>query len=103
VHESVELPEPPVIVIGDSLHDRLVEFSLTVSATVPVKKFTGETLMVEMAVAPVFVGGTLAGLANIVKSGGAVLKNSDIGVAEASLLVNGASPHSFSSVVRTEK
>jgi hypothetical protein len=102
VHESVELPEPPVIVVGDRLHDRLVEFSLTVSATVPVKKFTGETVMVEMAVAPVFAV-TLVRSADIVKSGVAVLKNSDIGVAEASRLVIGASPHSFSSVVRTEK
>jgi hypothetical protein len=101
VHESVELPEPAVIVVGDRLHDRLVEFSLCVSATVLVKKLTGETVMVEMAVAPVFAG--LVRLAFIVKSGVAVLKNSDIGVAEASRLVIGASPHSFSSVVRTEK
>jgi hypothetical protein len=67
VHESVEVPEPPVILVDDSEHDRLVELVVTARPTVPAKPFTGATVIVEVPATPVLTG-TLVGLAVIVKS-----------------------------------
>jgi hypothetical protein len=38
---------PPVTLRGLMVHDRLVEFSVTESVTVPEKPFTGVTVIVE--------------------------------------------------------
>ena len=43
VHESVDVPEPPVTVIGLSVQAELSD----VRATLPVNPFTGETVIVE--------------------------------------------------------
>jgi hypothetical protein len=45
----VEVPEPPVILVGESVQDRLVEFVVTTRVTVPVKPFSEATVIVEVA------------------------------------------------------
>ena len=65
--ESVEVPDPPVMLVEESVHERLVELVVTESATVPVKLFTGETLIADVPTLPVFTV-TLVGLAEIAKS-----------------------------------
>jgi hypothetical protein len=67
VHESVELPVPPLIEDGVSEHDRLVEFELTERATVPVKPLTGKRLIAEEPELPALTE-TDVGLDAIVKS-----------------------------------
>jgi hypothetical protein len=67
VHDSVELPVPPLIDGGFNEHDRFVEFVVTVRATVPVKPFTGERLIVEEPDTPALTA-TEAGFGVIVKS-----------------------------------
>ena len=67
MHERVELPEPPVILVWDNVHVRLVEFVATPSATVAAKPLVDDTEMVEVPAAFVFVA-TLVGLAVILKS-----------------------------------
>jgi len=67
VHDSVEVPEPPVTVDGPRVHAPLSE----TRATSPVKPFNGETVIVEVAATPM-VADTLVGLAAIEKSGGEV-------------------------------
>jgi len=71
MQESVEVPDPPEMLVEDSVQERLVELVVTERATVPVKLFTGVTVMVDVPAVPVLVV-TLVGLAEIVKSGGAV-------------------------------
>jgi len=66
-HDSVEVPEPPVMLVALRVQTRLVELVVTASVTVPVKPFTGATVIVEVAVAPALTG-TLVGLAVTVKS-----------------------------------
>lgn len=66
-HESVELPEPPGRLVEERLHDRLVEFSPIVRATVPAKPFRDDTVIVDTPFAPTLAG-TLVGLAVIAKS-----------------------------------
>jgi hypothetical protein len=63
----VELPEPPVILVEESVHDRFVEFVITDRLTLPVNPLIGATAMVEVPAAPTLVE-TLVGLAVIVKS-----------------------------------
>jgi len=64
VQDSVDVPDPPVTLVGVNVHAELSE----VRATVPVKPFTGETVTVEVpAVLMAIV--TLVGLAAMVKSG----------------------------------
>ena len=61
------MPEPPVILVAERLHDRLVEFVVTARTTVPVKPLTGATVIVEVpATAALTV--TLVVLAVTVKS-----------------------------------
>jgi len=66
-HDRVELPEPPVILVDDKVHDRLVEFVVTPSATVPENPFTDPTDIVDIA-ATFTVVETLIGLAAMLKS-----------------------------------
>jgi hypothetical protein len=68
VHERVDVPEPPVILVDESVHDRLVELVTTTRATVPVKPLIGDTVIVDAAVAPALAL-TLVGLALMLKSG----------------------------------
>jgi hypothetical protein len=63
----VEVPEPLVIELAVIVQTRLVEFVVTASVTVPVKPFTGATVIVELAVTPALTV-TLVGLAVTVKS-----------------------------------
>jgi len=65
VHDKVEVPEPPVTVVGLSVHATL---SL-VKATLPVKPPKGEIVIVDVAAIPT-VAGTTVGLADMLKSGG---------------------------------
>jgi hypothetical protein len=67
VHDSVEVPEPPVTLVGDKVQERFVELVVTVRATVPVKPFSGAMVIVEVPAAPAFVV-TLVGPVVIVKS-----------------------------------
>ena len=65
--DSVEVPEPPVILVDDSVQDRLVELVVTARVTVPVKPLTGATVIVEVPATPAFTV-TLVALAVTVKS-----------------------------------
>jgi len=67
----VEVPDPPEMVVALKLHERLVEFVATTRVTVPVNPFSGDTVIVEMPVAPAFTF-MLVGLAEMEKSGAAV-------------------------------
>jgi hypothetical protein len=67
LQENVEVPEPPVIVVDDSVHDRLVELVVAAKVTVPVNPFTGATVIVEVPVAPALTL-LLVGLEVTVKS-----------------------------------
>lgn len=69
-HDRVDVPEPPVMVVVDNVHDRFVEFVATVSNTFEVKPFRADTVIVDVPAAAVFTE-TVAGFAVIVKSGGA--------------------------------
>jgi len=46
------VPEPPVMLVALRVQTRLVELVVTARVTVPVKPFTGATVIVEVAVAP---------------------------------------------------
>jgi hypothetical protein len=67
VQDRVEVPDPPVILVEERVHDRLVEFEVTARVTIPVKPFIGATLMLEVRMAPAFTV-TLVGLALTLKS-----------------------------------
>ncbi len=67
LQDRVDLPEPPVIVIGESVQTRFVELVVTERVTVPLKPFTGATVIVELPVSLEFTV-TVVGLAVIVKS-----------------------------------
>lgn len=71
MHESVELPVPPVMLVELSPHARFVELVVTVSATVPVKPLRGLTVIVEVPGVPATTV-TLVGVDEIVKSGATV-------------------------------
>jgi len=68
VHERVEVPEPPVTLVDDSVQDRFVEFVVTASVTVPEKPFREETVIVDVAGLPA-TAVTTVGLAVMPKSG----------------------------------
>ncbi len=68
VHDKVEDPDPPVIVVEDSVHESLVELVVKVRATVPAKPFRGAIFTVEMLSAPTLAVSP-AGLAEMAKSG----------------------------------
>jgi len=63
----VEVPEPPGMLVEDRVQMRLVELVVTARVTVPVKPFTGATVIVEVPVTPAFTV-TLVVLAVTVKS-----------------------------------
>ncbi len=67
-HERVEVPEPPGTLLEERVQARLVEFVVLARMMVPVKPFSGATVMEEVTVTPTFAI-TLPGLADIVKSG----------------------------------
>ena len=64
VQERVEVPEPPVTVVGVRVQAELSD----VSVTSPVNPFTGEMVMVEVPAEPI-VAVTAVGFAEMVKSG----------------------------------
>ena len=71
VQDKVELPEPPVILVGVVEHDRFVEFATIESVTVPKNPFCG--LIVMFDVPEILTGSeTVDGFAEMVKSGGRV-------------------------------
>jgi hypothetical protein len=67
VHERVELPDPPGMVVWLRAHTRLVEFVVTARVTLPVNPLRAVTLIVELPAEPEFTA-TLVGLAFSVKS-----------------------------------
>ena len=67
----VEVPEPPVMLVGLRVQVRPAGDTVEVRATVPVKPLIGATVMVDVAVAPERIV-TLVGLAVIEKSCAAV-------------------------------
>jgi hypothetical protein len=69
VHERVELPDPPVMLVELRVHERFVEFVVTDSVTVPEKPLMGEIVIDDVPATPVFAL-TLVGLAEIAKSCG---------------------------------
>ena len=68
MHESIEVPEPPEILVLLRVHVRFVEFVVTPSETVPENPLIGATVIVDVPAVPATVV-TLVGLAVIVKSG----------------------------------
>ena|SRR2546422_35605 len=96
VHDRVELPEI-VTLVGFTVHEVL----FVVRLTMPVKAFRPVTVIVAVVAVPLSTV-MLVGLAEIEKSGAGGLKNSVIGVAEASLLVRGGSCQTVSKVFRSE-
>ncbi len=66
-HDSVKVPEPPAMLIDESVHDKFVELVVTARVTVPVKLLTGATDIVEVPATPVLTL-TLVGFAETVKS-----------------------------------
>ena len=67
MHDRVDVPLPPVIVAGLAVHDRLVEFDVTATATLEVNPFTGVMVTVEVLAEPA-TPVTAVGLALTVKS-----------------------------------
>ncbi len=67
LHDSVEAPEPPVMVVAFNEQTRLVEFVVAARLTVPVKQLTGKTEIVEVP-AVLTVIETVVGLAVTPKS-----------------------------------
>jgi len=67
VHDRVDVPLPPVIVVGLTVHDRLVEFDVTATATLEVNPFTGAMVTIELLAEPA-TPVTAVGLALTVKS-----------------------------------
>jgi hypothetical protein len=51
-HDKVVVPEPPLIEEEPRVQERLVEFVVTESVTVPVKPLTGATVIVKVPEAP---------------------------------------------------
>jgi len=68
LHESVEVPDPPVTLVGVKVHVRPpVGDTVAVSATVPVNPLSGAMVIVEVP-AWLTLTGMLVGLAAMVKS-----------------------------------
>jgi len=72
MQESVEVPDPPEMLVEDNVHERLVELVVTERATVPVKPLTELIVINDVPRTPVFTV-TLVGLAETLKSGGAAV------------------------------
>jgi hypothetical protein len=69
----MEVPEPPVMLVDESEHERFVELVETASATVPLKPLRGATVIVEFRKSAAFEI-TVVGLAVSVKSGAFVIR-----------------------------
>jgi hypothetical protein len=67
VHDSVDVPDPPVMLLGVSVQDKLVEFGLSPRVTVLENPLTGLTVIVEIPAEPTFTV-AVAGLIEISKS-----------------------------------
>lgn len=67
VHDRVEVPEPPVMLVVLRMHDRFVELVVTARVTVPANPLTGATVIVEASATPALTV-TLVVLAVTVKS-----------------------------------
>jgi len=67
VHDRLELPDPPGILVVARVHVKFVELVVTASVTVPVKPFSGETVIIEVPATPTVVV-TDVGLLEIAKS-----------------------------------
>ena len=68
VQDRVEVPEPPVMLVELNVHERLVELVVTAKVTVPAKRLTGATVIVEVPVALTRIAAGEAGTVEIVKS-----------------------------------
>ena len=71
MQDRVDDPEPPVMLVEERLHVRLVELVVVDRVTVPVKPLSEATVIVEVAATPAFAV-TVVGLAVIPKSGALV-------------------------------
>lgn len=69
--DRVEVPDPPVILVGLRVHVRPAGDTVDVKATVPVKPLSGATVIVDVPAAPATML-TVVGLAAIEKSCAAV-------------------------------
>ena len=67
MQEREDVPLPLVIVAGLAVHDRLVEFDVTATATLEVNPFTGAVVTVEVLAEPA-TPVTAVGLALTAKS-----------------------------------
>jgi hypothetical protein len=67
VQDKVEVPDPPLMLLGERVQTRDVEFAVTARIIVPVKLFRGAMVIVELPATPI-LSFTLVGLADIVKS-----------------------------------
>jgi hypothetical protein len=47
VHDSVDVPDPPLTLVGAILHKRSVEFVVSERETVPTNPFSGEMVIVD--------------------------------------------------------
>jgi hypothetical protein len=72
LHDRVDVPEPPVMLIDESVHDRLVGLVVIERLTVAEKPFREDTVIIEVPIRP-WTTVRLVGLADIVKSGMAVM------------------------------
>jgi len=66
-HDRVDVPEPLVMLVDESVQPRLVEFVEAARVTVPVKPLRGATVIVDGPLTPAF-NVTLVGLAVRLKS-----------------------------------
>ncbi len=67
MHERLELPEPPGILVVARVHVKFVELVVTASVTVPANPFRAETVIVEVPATPTVVV-TEVGLLETAKS-----------------------------------
>jgi len=72
VHERVELPDPPLMLVEERAQDRLVELVVTVSETVPENPLTGLIEIADVPAVPMATV-TVVGLAAMAKSAAAVM------------------------------
>jgi hypothetical protein len=66
-HDSVEVPDPPLIDVADRVQVRLVEFVVTARETVDVNPLIGATVIVETPAVPA-AAETVVGFAVTLKS-----------------------------------
>jgi hypothetical protein len=71
LQERVDVPDPPAIDVAERLQDKLVEFVVTPSVTVPVNPLSGVTVIPDVPAMPVLTE-TPVGFEETLKSGAAV-------------------------------